>query len=52
MFSPQGLSRIDEFVTVRFWTVMSLLFANSVRAARRISPPPVTVPLWAARFTL
>lgn len=52
MFSPQGLSRIAEFVTVRFWTVTSLLFANSERAARRISPPPVTVPLCAARFTL
>nr|WP_181007753.1 hypothetical protein [Streptomyces sp. SM1] len=52
VFSPQGLSRIDEFVIVRFWTVMSRLFANSERAARRISPPPVTVPLRAARFTL
>ncbi|MEZ3177443.1 hypothetical protein KYY02_01560 [Streptomyces pimonensis] len=50
VFSPQGLSRIDELVTMGFWTVMSRLSANSERAAGRI-PPPVTVPLRAARFT-
>ena len=44
VFVPHGFSVTLEFVTVRFWIVMSRLPANSVRAARRISPPPVTVP--------
>lgn len=52
VFSPQGLSLMAELVTVRFCTVMSRLFGNSGRAASRSSPPPVMLPLCAARLTL
>ena len=43
VFSPQGLSRTEVLSTLKL-SEMSRLLANSERAARRTSPPPLTVP--------
>jgi hypothetical protein len=52
LLAAHGLSRTGQFVTVKFWMVMSEEFGNSLRAEMRSSPPPVTTPPSGAMFTL